>query len=422
MSELSREYPHTMRRGAAPVTLALIVLALCVRGGYLINFKPDVMEWPDGRHNEAIAWRLAETGQYDDPADNPPAIYRPPLLPFTIAAVYEFAGREPRVVQGVLALLGAIGVGFLHRVALHLTTSRVALLVALAAAFYPYFSFVCGTFYPEALGVPLMALAALLFVVNCQSARMRATPMLLLGVTIGVGALCRPNWLVSLWLLVPMVYAVRWLAGRPRSLPLVALALVVWIGVWSPWTLRNWRAYGKPILITASGGKNLYLGNKPDATWNSKTAVEVTEEDLAAEARWHNDPPALEKYYYGKAFEHIRANPGRFVSLWLGKFVHLWQPMPSVKDHDVSTYKVLIAAGSYGCLLLAAFVGFARAAVTRRWELLALLALLLIDAFVISFFITPARLRIPFDVILLLAAGYAFAPRRHAAAAGSIPS
>ncbi|RMF81536.1 MAG: hypothetical protein D6744_07080 [Planctomycetota bacterium] len=422
MPDASPSHPLDSRaRRTLRTTVALVVLALLARCAYLLVFQPDVADWPDGRHNEQIGWRLASEGRYDDPADNPPAIYRPPLLPLTIAAVYELFGREPRAVQFTLALFGALGVGLLHRAALRLMSSRAALIAGAAAAAYPYFVFVCGTFYPEALGVPLMALVALLFLANCQSERMRVGSMLSLGLAVGLGALCRPNWLVSLWLLVPLVYVTRWLAGRPRAIVPMAAALLVWVGVWSPWTVRNWRAYGKPILITASGGKNLYLGNKPDATWSSKTGVKITAEDLVAEARWHNDPPRLEKYYYTRALEHIRRDPARVAWLWLGKFAHLWQPVPSIKSQNVAAAKVAAAAIPYACVALLAVIGFLRAAASRRWELVALLALLLIDAAVISFFITPARLRIPFDVVLLLAAGFALSPHAVAASAASRP-
>ena len=89
------------------VTLLIFLLALGVRLTYVgIDGREQWQAWPDSRHYEKIGWRLARGVGYDDPSESPPAIYRPPLLPFVIAAVYRTIGQYPLAVQSVQAVLG----------------------------------------------------------------------------------------------------------------------------------------------------------------------------------------------------------------------------------------------------------------------------------------------------------------------------
>lgn len=408
---------------AATLRLALIVfvLTLATRTAYLVVLQPHFGDWPDARHIEQIGWRLAQGQGYDHPGDNPPAIYRPPAMPMLIATVYKFVGRKPFVVQLVLATLSSLSVVALFYAACRLVRPKMGFLVALAAAVYPYFVFVAGTFYPEALGVFLLSLLALVFLLNVQRPRASVPGMLLLGGIVGLCGLCRPNWLITLPLAIPLVYVCRRLLHlESRPAPVFA-ALLAWGLVWSPWTIRNTFAYGHPIPVSASGGKNFYLGNKADARWNSKTAVSVPQEVIEREYELRNDPPALERYFYGLAWQYVRDNPLRCLGLWCGKLAHLWQPIPAIKDHKIAALKLVAAAVPYTLLLLAAVAGAVIAIRRRCWELLALLTLVVLDSALVAAFITPARLRIPFDVILLITAGLALAAAGWRKASGPTP-
>jgi hypothetical protein len=48
-----------------------------------------------------------------------------------------------------------------------------------------------------------------------------------------------------------------------RRVRLVTLCFVVMAIVISPWTLRNYRLYGEPVLISTNGGVTLWMGNAP---------------------------------------------------------------------------------------------------------------------------------------------------------------
>jgi len=386
-------------RKATLSSLAIVfVLAVAVRAGYIWCLSPSFAEWPDSRHIERIAWRLASEQGYDDASENPPAIYRAPLTPYLISGVYRVLGHRPLAAQYLMAFLGALGVVALCYSATHLFGQRAGILSAIVAALYPYFVYLTGVFYPETIGVPLVSACAAFFVMNVGRTEMRALGMGVLGGMVGFCALCRPNWLLTMPLVIAAVPVCRWWRGRSNSPRLVALAFLCWLACWTPWTIRNALVYHGLVPITASGGYNFYLGNAPDATWDSKTSVSKP-----------TLPPMLgsveqDGHWYRLGWERVRDRPARALWLWMGRLLAEWQPFPLIKDHAVASGNILIASTTYGCLLAVALVGAARCARLRSREILALLLVALVDTCLCAVFIAPGRLRIPFDGLLILAA------------------
>lgn len=89
-------------------------------------------------------------------------------------------------------------------------------------------------------------------------------------------ALAGACYLRPVAMLLPAVFA--WIRlvgpGGPRlfsrnALMILAEAagtLAVMMALVLPWTLRNYRAFDRPILISANGGANLWMGNNPKST------------------------------------------------------------------------------------------------------------------------------------------------------------
>jgi len=207
-------------------------------------------------------------------------------------------------------------------------------------------------------------------------------------------------------LLIPVVYVVRKLRGFGSGVWSGVVSVLVWAAVWMPWTARNYLAYGAPILITCGGGLNFYLGNNPFATWNSKTDVPKppTMQNLRSE-----HPHELEREFYRMGLEYVRSNPIHAAGLWLGKLINYWHPVPEIKNHRIGTLKMIAAVGPSTLVLLAGLCAAVSAWRRRDWSVLFLLGIPLIDSCLTAAFITPARLRIPFDAVLIVAAAAWFA-------------
>lgn len=388
----------TIGRG---ILILILVVGLVPRLAYIGLFGRDEWRaWPDSRHYERIGWRLAQGSGYDSPEESPPAIYRPPLVPFIIGSVYSITGRRPLAVQLLQAILGALACVFVGLSAARLYGCRVGVAAALTTALYPHFVYLPAVFYPEAVGVVLVGLCMLLFIANADRIQLRLPYMVALGFCTGLGALCRPNWLLTLPLLIPAVYAGRRVRGLASPMGPGAAAVLAWVVVWAPWTARNFCAYGAPVLITCGGGLNFYLGNNPHATWNSKTDVPkpAIMNDLRSDR-----PQDLDREFYQLGLEYVRKNPGRTIQLWLGKLINYWQPLPEIKDHPIGLLAMAVATIPSVAVLLGALCGVVAALLRRDCMLVILLAVPLIDSSVTAIFITPSRLRIPFDSILILA-------------------
>ena len=70
-------------------------------------------------------------------------------------------------------------------------------------------------------------------------------------------------------ILLPAVFAgIAWGRGQSlrRLLPAVALCGAVMLACFAPWTVRNYRTFGEPVLISANSGMNLWMGNNPATT------------------------------------------------------------------------------------------------------------------------------------------------------------
>ncbi|MBB4657968.1 glycosyltransferase family 39 protein [Parvularcula dongshanensis] len=133
---------------------------------------------------------------------------------------------------------------------------------------------------------------------------------LLTGLFVAAASYMRPTGLLLPVLLVGLEFcAQRRLSARPVLF--AVLALVVAGASIAPWTLRNQRLFGEPVLISTNAGPNLWMGNNPDTTYGYMPLPDRVE-GLSETARAH----VLKE----EAIAYMKANPLRTVQ---GFFVKL---------------------------------------------------------------------------------------------------
>ena len=88
------------------------------------------------------------------------------------------------------------------------------------------------------------------------------------GLLWGIAALVNTSLLAFLPVSGLWIWWRRWKPGK-RSLGGIALASVIFLACIAPWTVRNYRTFGKLFLIRRNFGAELRLGNGPGAngTW-----------------------------------------------------------------------------------------------------------------------------------------------------------
>ncbi len=347
---------------------------------------------------------------------------RAPLYPLFLAGLAAATGPLDSLVAVKIAqaALGAIGVWFIALTAGRIAGPQAAGLAAWAAALYPPLVWIPAYVLSETLYMTLAFANVLVASVvidersHAPTLRRSSSPsaLLLCGVLGGLAALTRPAHLFFL-----LILGVWMLLGRRvRDVSVVAVgALLVIV----PWTARNYREHGRPVLIASEGGITFWTGNHPlargEGDMAANPAIKLDNRRVRSEHPGL-DPEALEPIYYREAFDVIRRDPLWWLSLLARKAFYTIVPVgPSYTLH--STRYLVASVLSYGAVLVCGVAGSVALARRRRFPVA--LGLLLGSAgLVCVVFFPQERFRIPVidpTLIVLGAAGFVLSRSRPAA-------
>jgi 4-amino-4-deoxy-L-arabinose transferase-like glycosyltransferase len=247
---------------------AIVALGVAIRVVYTLAVAP----WPptifnDEAYYSTLSQLIARGEGFVRPGEflgeglSVPTAERAPLFPFALAGLAELG-----VTGGDARLLGVVtGAGTIVVVALlarRLAGDRVGLLAAGLAALYPTLIAADGALMTESLygllsGLSLIAAYRLLDAPGIGRA-------LVLGAIVGVAAHARAEALLLLPLLLLPVLR------RPGGLRAAAAVCLAFAVVLTPWTVRNWLAFDRPVLIATEGGETLAGANCETTYFGSK--------------------------------------------------------------------------------------------------------------------------------------------------------
>ncbi|HEX7669891.1 MAG TPA: glycosyltransferase family 39 protein, partial [Polyangiaceae bacterium] len=241
------------------------LLALLVRLGVVAWAARRFPPAEDGHFYDVVAGRIARglgyTWAWPDGVVTYAAHY-PVGYPALIGGFYAIFGPYPAVAMMVNALLGAVAVVAVHRVASTSGSRAAALLSALLAACHPGLVFYTPALMTEGVAASLIVMAALA-AIRCRGARSPVRAVVGLGIVLGIATLVRPQSL----LLAPLFGALAPRAGLLRiRLGLGALATACALLCCAPWTLRNCERMNACVLVSANAGWNLFIGAAEGAT------------------------------------------------------------------------------------------------------------------------------------------------------------
>jgi 4-amino-4-deoxy-L-arabinose transferase-like glycosyltransferase len=176
-----------------------------------------------------------------------PSASHPPLWTLLLAGVSKLGFTHPHAHRAVGAVVGAGTVVVLGLLGRRVAGERVGLVAAGIGCCYPLFVAADGSLMSESLYGLLVALT-LLSGYHLHD-RGTAKSAALFGVAVGLACLVRSEALLFLpLLLVPIVW--RGAHDRVRNIAIGVLATMI---VLTPWTVRNWSAFGRPVLISTNG-------------------------------------------------------------------------------------------------------------------------------------------------------------------------
>jgi 4-amino-4-deoxy-L-arabinose transferase-like glycosyltransferase len=285
------------------VTAALAALAFAARLACgLALAAPPV--W-DGvlyhRGAVALARGLGYSCYLFGPAADPsvPTAFYPVGYPAFLSVFYRLFGESPAVVVVAGALLGALTVALVHRLALRAAPPAAAHLAALAVALAPGSVVFATTPMSETLYGALL-LAAIAALAPAVTARR----LIVAGALLAAAAYVRPQAL----LLAPLLPAL--LAGSAvERLRRAALVTATVAALVAPWTLRNCRALDGCAVVSTNGGSNLAIGAVPRATGQYLT---LTRADGCGGVVGER---ARERCWQRVAVASVRAGPTRWLRL-----------------------------------------------------------------------------------------------------------
>ncbi|HUE72228.1 MAG TPA: hypothetical protein VMP01_15195 [Pirellulaceae bacterium] len=445
MSDLNR------RRWQGAVWLAaLLALTLAVRVGVLVAMQENLRQDPDAYRNIADNLLLLRVYGMGQSSRTPrPTAYRPPLYPMLLA---KFASDGTQVVLWRVAVihvvLGLATVGLMWVVAGQMfqsgplaprvgiesgplaprveehsrsecTTLELAFRVTagLLVASDPLLLNQSTLVMTETLAAFLTVLC--LFALNRFTADRRPWNAGLAGCAIALAILCRPTylpWLALVGITMLMLRhtnpkrergsAIEAGGGSPslalrvsfvsrignwlrRGVNVATLGLIAAIVV-SPWAIRNYRVFGKPIVSTTHGGYTLYLANNHDfyddlqtdysglpwdsaqfgRNWQNSRYQSVERMTIVASGGPKSRPsPSLlslhseiliDKAAYFEANRVIRDRPAVFAYSCLYRLRQLWSPLPhrlTADEPPMRTAMRYAVAAWYVAVYLLAAVG-----------------------------------------------------------------
>jgi len=298
------------------VLAGLLVFTLLVRGGVLWVMRGNLKQDPDAyreiaenllRHGEFALGKPSGTGTGGVVT---PTAYRPPLYPVVLSNLPSRDGQQVSLakVAALHLLLGVATVWLTYATARRclsagptgldknemggslIPASRPGLLTVgppglMACTARPTVAGLIVACDPILLSqqtlimtetlAAFLAILALWCLARFDAARSWFNAALA-GGTIGLAVLCRPTFLPWLGLVAVGMLIVR---GGPNfrfqisdfrfdavawRLVNFGSLLIAAAAVMSPWAVRNYRLFGKPMITTTHGGYTLYLANNPD--------------------------------------------------------------------------------------------------------------------------------------------------------------
>jgi len=403
--------------------LVVFVLAFVLRLAWVASLD-NVLLWPDEREFAQVGMHLAAGDGYVSSS------YRAnPVVPFYLATFFRVFGENylwPRIGQCVV---GAVTCLLLLRLTTLVVSPTAGFLAGLMLALYPAHIYLAGVFYVTCI-LSLLVVAFVYAVVRAASAERPALFSILAGLCLGLATMTRAASLVY----VPVACLALVYSNPKRWRSLVAAAAVLALCsavVVVPWSIRNTRKFGRPMLVSSGlwatfwkGNNELSDGSADDrvqlwgtSLWESRLARLSKSERAAVSARYEDIARRIDASFESTGdiylsrdevlrpivLAYVAENPGRFAQLFFSKVLVLFRSFSETEQDNrhTSSAAKLLAALSFYPILAFAVVGAILAIPMRRR--LAPVYLTILSSVVLYGVLTACtRFRLPLDPLLLV--------------------
>ena len=238
----------------------------------------------------------------------------PPLYPLWLAGLFKLGVSTDLAQRALGALFGAATTCLVGLLGRRIGGDRLGLLAAGLAAVHPVLIAADGTLLSEGLYGTVCALV--LLVAWRFGERPSFGRAALLGAAVALAALTRSEGLLLLLVLVvPLVWGAR---PAPRW-RLFAVSIACTAVVLSPWVIRNWSVYGRPLLSTNDG--TVVAGANCHRAYHGRDLGYWV---LACEGRAHGNEAQGEDQRVSRGLRYARDHAGRLPVVMAVRVMRAW--------------------------------------------------------------------------------------------------
>jgi 4-amino-4-deoxy-L-arabinose transferase-like glycosyltransferase len=315
----------------------MVAIALFLRVGWIVaghtyKFKSTEENFGFGWEMGRIAAAIASGRGFSDPfgAGTGPTAWEPPLYPYLTAGVFHLFGIYSRPSAFVLLTINSIFSSLtcipIFLIARRIFSEKVAVGSAWTWALLPYVMYWCTRWVWETSFSALL-LAVIFWLALTMEDHNGLKRWIQFGLLWGIAAL--NSTVLIAFLPVSGLWAWHRRARRgKRSLAGVVVASLIFVACVTPWTIHNYRTFGKFIFIRDNLGAELRLGNGPGADGTWMQYLHPTQDSFAMQQYVSMGELRFIAHNRQRAMEYIRADYPRFAVLCLKRFIYFWAGPP----------------------------------------------------------------------------------------------
>ena len=258
--------------------------------------------------------------------DTGPTAWFTPIYPYLVAGIFKICGIYSELSHAVITTLNcaftALTIIPIHGIAKRTFGNTVATGASWVWVFLPNAIFFPITWVWDTSLIALFFALIFWATLVLQGTR-EVLPWAGYGALWVVGVLINPS-ILSLF-----PFFLVWLVWDERKdlnicfRHAAAVLLLFTIGL-IPWTVRNYRVFGKPVVLRSNFGLELWLGNNPNVIdmLNQLSHPNDNPEEAAKYVRMGEMAYMAEKQH--EAFEFMRNRPADALSFTFHRFVDIW--------------------------------------------------------------------------------------------------
>ncbi len=336
MAEIKTDLPVIDKRFL--VLIFIISLSLRILAIFLLKNHINPVDWENGIIARNIIAGKGFSIQHYGPLGY--TSWQAPFYPYFLAFFYKMLGIKTHTFI-IIEIIQACVSSFIP-IIIYLATLNIfgriklAFISAIILSVYPPLIWYCTRMHHTIFTAFLISLIVYLLT------KFRLSPhnfrtYILSGVVIGIAMLIEPITFTA----VPFSLLWIYFSSKKRSeyIKGIAMMLISITVIILPWTIRNYIVHKNLVFIKNSLGKEIYIGNNPNATGTAYTkgGVHILKKyppDFVKEL-YSLSEVDRDKKWLKSAASFIRNNPKRFVVLTAKKtFYYWWYPSNDIVRHN----------------------------------------------------------------------------------------